>query len=231
MSGDGGLSITVVNWIQLLDFTKDSAQLSSGLGQSVRRRRWRCLLDLSRDDTLRFELLESSGKHSRSDSFEHAFHLVEPVFARREESDDVERPLTSENVPKAVPRALPVGVLRPLHLYPFLCTGRFYLSKIVPFAVLAIVHGTDLYLESESQLSFVKRMNRTVPSDGARDERFGEPRTKVWVVASNENQCEHPKDNLRLIGDDGKNVYYRCELCEVTLISESELFVQTSLVR
>lgn len=62
--------------------------------------------------------------------------------------------------------------------------------------------------------------------DEARDDRTDGIRTNVWVVASNENRCAHPNDDLRHVGDDGMNAYYRCDLCGATLISEAELLVR-----
>jgi hypothetical protein len=72
----------------------------------------------------------------------------------------------------------------------------------------------------------MEKTNRTVQSDDALDARTDELSTKTWVIGSNENRCEHPDDDLRHVGDDGRNVYYRCELCEAMLISEIELLVR-----
>ncbi|MDX1745084.1 MAG: hypothetical protein R3324_04040 [Halobacteriales archaeon] len=48
---------------------------------------------------------------------------------------------------------------------------------------------------------------------------MADDRGTVWVVPTTGGECEHPPGEVRYLGDDGSNGYFRCRLCEAVLIS------------
>ncbi len=69
--------------------------------------------------------------------------------------------------------------------------------------------------------------------DGGSVPRSKSSRTKVWVIASEDESCDHPDPDLQRVGSDGINAYYQCARCEAVLVSQDELVraAQASLNR
>lgn len=44
-------------------------------------------------------------------------------------------------------------------------------------------------------------------------------RATIWVVKSDDDDCNHLGEEIEHVGDDGVNSYYQCTRCETVLIS------------
>lgn len=63
--------------------------------------------------------------------------------------------------------------------------------------------GTNVYLARASQHPVVSN----------------EASGKIWAVRT-DSECEHPPEKIEHVGDDGKNSYFQCQVCESMLITE-----------
>lgn len=62
-------------------------------------------------------------------------------------------------------------------------------------------------------------MDDEAPETTATGRTDDPPRGRVWVVSDDDTDCAHPTGRLRRVGDDGINVYHRCERCGAVLVA------------
>ena len=98
------------------------------------------------------------------------------------------------------------------------------MSGVVPRSLPPTYQGTVTYLRCRTQLPFVSNdENVSEPRGGESGDASGIGQSRTWVVASSDRACDHRREDLRIVGDDGINGYYRCVRCDAVVVSQDEL--------